>query len=109
MISIREPGGTALGEALRDLLQHQTEVDIHMQAEWLLFSASRAQLIHEVIEPALKKAEHGFYVIALSILPSPIRDTEESLMGTHETASRIYARYVNAGYHLFCRWMWMKD
>jgi dTMP kinase len=50
----REPGGTTLGEALRDLLQHNPAGrQMVPEAELLLFAASRAQLAREVIQPAL--------------------------------------------------------
>ena len=49
----REPGGTPLGEHLRDLLLHRSEIDLNLTAEMLLYMASRAQLVSEVIEPAL--------------------------------------------------------
>lgn len=51
----REPGGTPLGEKLRELLLHAKELAISSRAELLLFLASRAQHIVEVIEPALAK------------------------------------------------------
>lgn len=50
----REPGGTKLGEALRHLLKYAPEGQgMAPEAELLLFAASRAQLVREVIEPAL--------------------------------------------------------
>ncbi|NCG08946.1 MAG: dTMP kinase [Verrucomicrobia bacterium] len=50
----REPGGTPLGEALRNLIQHDSEGQAMCpEAELLLFAASRAQLAREVIQPAL--------------------------------------------------------
>ena len=64
----REPGGTLLGERLRDLLQHTPELeDLCDEAELLLFGASRAQLVREVIRPAL---ESGTWVIADRFLDS---------------------------------------
>lgn len=52
----REPGGTPTGEAIRDLLQHNTSGEpIHPGAEVLLFAASRAQLVAHVIAPALAR------------------------------------------------------
>ncbi len=54
----REPGGTRLGEALRDLVKGlKTEDPLVPEAELLLFGASRAQLVRRVIEPRLKKGE----------------------------------------------------
>ncbi|HEY5621973.1 MAG TPA: dTMP kinase [Pontiella sp.] len=54
----REPGGTATGEAIRDILQHDA-VGEHLsgRAELLLFTASRAQLMDQVILPRLNEGE----------------------------------------------------
>jgi dTMP kinase len=50
----REPGGTAIGETIRDLLQFAPEgKDMKPETELLLFEASRSQLVREIIEPAL--------------------------------------------------------
>ena len=51
---LREPGGTPSGEAIRHLLQHAPEGEALVpEAELLLFAASRAQLVSEVIQPAI--------------------------------------------------------
>jgi dTMP kinase len=58
----REPGGTAIGEKIRDLLQFAPEsFAMTPEAELLLFEASRAQLVRETIAPAL---EQGTVVIS---------------------------------------------
>ncbi|MEE2809080.1 MAG: dTMP kinase [Verrucomicrobiota bacterium] len=58
----REPGGTDLGECIRDLLQHAPEGEnMTPESELLLFAASRAQLVREVIKP---KIDSGAYVLA---------------------------------------------
>jgi dTMP kinase len=50
----REPGGTAIGEKIRHLLQFAPEsFAMTPEAEVLLFTASRSQLVREIIEPAL--------------------------------------------------------
>lgn len=49
----REPGGTRLGEAIRDLLLDPANAEMTDRAEALLFAAARAQHVAEVIEPAL--------------------------------------------------------
>jgi dTMP kinase len=51
-VVIREPGGTELGEQIRDVLLYKG-LAIDAEAEMYLFMASRRQLIAEVIEPAL--------------------------------------------------------
>jgi dTMP kinase len=48
----REPGGTPVGERIRDLLLH-SGLDMAPEAEMLLFMASRAELVARVIGPAL--------------------------------------------------------
>jgi dTMP kinase len=55
VVACREPGGTALGERLRDLLKDRSDIAIGMKAEMLLFMASRAQLVDEVIRPAIAR------------------------------------------------------
>jgi dTMP kinase len=51
---VREPGGTPSGEVIRHLLQHAPEgAVLTAESELLLFAASRAQLVREVIRPAL--------------------------------------------------------
>jgi len=49
----REPGGTALGEAIRDLLLDPKSHGMAARAEALLYAAARAHLVEEVIRPAL--------------------------------------------------------
>lgn len=54
VVLTREPGGTAIGESIRELLQFAPEsANMTPEAEVLLFEASRAQLVHEVIRPAV--------------------------------------------------------
>lgn len=57
-IITREPGGTKVGEVMRDLIL-QTEADeLSKEAILLLFTSSRAENIAKVIEPALKDGKH---------------------------------------------------
>jgi dTMP kinase len=53
LLQTREPGGTALGEAVRTLVLDPAQPSITAEAELLLMFASRAQLVREVIAPAL--------------------------------------------------------
>ena len=53
VVMTREPGGTALGERVRELILHGDE--IAPWAETALFAAARAQLVDEVIRPALAR------------------------------------------------------
>jgi len=54
VVSSREPGGTPLGEKLRDLLLHDK---MHLETEALLMFASRREHIAQVIEPALDRGD----------------------------------------------------
>jgi dTMP kinase len=58
VVSTREPGGTSLGEHLREILLHEA---MHPETEALLMFAARRQHIAEVIEPALSE---GAYVVS---------------------------------------------
>jgi len=53
VVLTREPGGTPLGEAIRGLLQHDHSETPVARAEVLLFLASRAQHVEQLIRPAL--------------------------------------------------------
>jgi len=53
----RDPGGTALGDRLRGLLLDRDSVSFGLRAEMLLYMASRAQLVEEVVRPALARGE----------------------------------------------------
>ena len=53
LLKTREPGGTHLGERVRGVLLDPSFDSMYERAEVLLYSASRAQLVHEVIRPAL--------------------------------------------------------
>ena len=53
----REPGGTTVGESLRTILLDPNEI-VAVRAEALLMAASRAQLVADVIRPALLKGQH---------------------------------------------------
>jgi dTMP kinase len=60
-IRVREPGGTSIGEKIREILLDTACSEMTRRAEVLLYSASRAQLIGQVIGPALKS---GAWVLA---------------------------------------------
>ena len=56
--TMREPGGTPIGEEIRHTLKHSRANEaMTAQAELLLMNASRAQLVREVIRPALATGE----------------------------------------------------
>jgi dTMP kinase len=53
VVACRDPGSTPLGETVRDILLHREEIPLAPRAEMLLYMAARAQLVAEVIAPAL--------------------------------------------------------
>ena len=67
VVATREPGGTELGERLRDLVLHGG--DVSPWAEALMYAASRAQHVDEVIRPAL---ERGASVVCDRYLDSSV-------------------------------------
>jgi dTMP kinase len=67
-VAVREPGGTPAGERLRGLLK-DADVDLTPRAEALLFAAARAELVEQVIRPAL---EDGRVVVSDRYLDSSL-------------------------------------
>ena len=65
----REPGGTVIGEEVRELILNPEYKEMSPVTEMLLYAASRAQLVHEVIGPAL---EAGRIVISDRFVDSSI-------------------------------------
>ena len=55
VVETREPGGTALGERLRDVLMHAPDGSHDALSDALLFNAARARQVSEVIRPALNR------------------------------------------------------
>lgn len=53
VVSLREPGGTAISEKIRAILLDPENSEMAMECELYLYEASRAQLVRQVIEPAL--------------------------------------------------------
>lgn len=69
VLLLREPGGTYIGEQIRQILlkrEHQAMTDI---SELFLFAAARSQLVREVIRPAL---EQGVFVICDRFIDSTV-------------------------------------
>ena len=66
---LKEPGGTVIGEEVRELILNPEYKEMSPVTEMLLYAASRAQLVHEVIGPAL---EAGRIVISDRFVDSSI-------------------------------------
>lgn len=86
VIATREPGGTALAEALRQTLLHGG--DIAARAELLLFGAARAQHAREIIAPALMR---GAWVLS-----DRFGDSSEAYQGGGLGLDREFIRTMNA-------------
>jgi dTMP kinase len=68
-VACRDPGGTALGNRLRGIVMDRDTLSISIRSEMLLFMASRAQMVDEIIRPAL---EAGHVVVCDRFLLSTI-------------------------------------
>jgi dTMP kinase len=53
----REPGGTSIGEQIREVIHDLKNVEMHPRTETLLYQAARAQIVEEVFKPRLKAGE----------------------------------------------------
>lgn len=53
----REPGGTSIGEQIREVIHDLKNVEMHPRTETLLYQAARAQIVEQVIKPKLAAGE----------------------------------------------------
>src|SRR4026208_1062411 len=53
----REPGGTSIGEQIREVIHDLKNVEMHPRAETLLYQAARAEIVEQVIKPRLADGE----------------------------------------------------
>lgn len=53
----REPGGTTIGEQIREVIHDLKNVEMHPRTETLLYQAARAQIVEQVIKPRLNDGE----------------------------------------------------
>ncbi len=60
VVSTREPGGTAISDQIREVLTSMKNQELHPRTEILLFLAARAQLVEQVIKPALQAGKIVF-------------------------------------------------
>ncbi|MSR44354.1 MAG: dTMP kinase [Phycisphaerales bacterium] len=68
-VEVREPGGTSIGEKIREVLLDPANSEMVTRCEMLLYMASRAQLVEERIVPAL---ERGAFVLADRFISSTL-------------------------------------
>src|SRR5438128_59484 len=57
VVPTREPGGTPIGDLIRQILLSPEHAEMKATTEFLLFSASRAQLVEQLIRPALQAGQ----------------------------------------------------
>jgi dTMP kinase len=57
VVACRDPGSTPLGEAIRSLLLDRHDLAIHRRSEMLLYMAARAQMVEQIIRPALQQGK----------------------------------------------------
>jgi dTMP kinase len=69
VVLTREPGGTRLGERVREILLGRSDLGIDPRADALLFNAARAQLVAAVVRPAL---EAGHVVVCARFADSTL-------------------------------------
>src|SRR6266481_4230732 len=85
----REPGGTAIGESIRELLQFAPQsASMTPETEVLLFEASRSQLVREVIKPALESGQ--------SVIADRFFDSTTVYQGVARKLDRKIVRQLNA-------------
>ncbi len=57
VVGVREPGGTRIGDKVRGILLDPESIEMGPRSEFFLFGATRAQVVGEVIRPALKRGD----------------------------------------------------
>ncbi|MEL7626704.1 MAG: dTMP kinase [Anaerolineaceae bacterium] len=57
VVKTREPGGTKIGDQIREVLMRMENTELHPRTEILLFLAARAQLVEELIKPSLQEGK----------------------------------------------------
>src|SRR5881392_451060 len=85
----REPGGTPIGESIRDLLQFAPHSsDMTPETELLLFEASRSQLVREIIKPALERT--------VCVITDRFFDSTTVYQGAARKLDRQIVQWLNA-------------
>lgn len=57
VFSTREPGGTSIGEQIREVIHDLKNVEMHPRTETLLYQAARAQIVEQIIKPRLQAGD----------------------------------------------------
>lgn len=94
-IMVRDPGGTGLGERIREVLLNPDNESMGLRCEMLLYMASRAELVDELIRPALK---NGKLVIADRFV--------SSTLAYQGTAGGLSAEEIRAAAHAATGGLW---
>jgi len=93
VVPTREPGGTEIGEQIRNIIVHNSKGDeMCPETELLLFTAARAQVVREVIAPALTRgavvlsdrfldSSTVYQGIARNLAPGPVNDINRFAVG----------------------------
>ncbi|HYC72163.1 MAG TPA: dTMP kinase [Opitutaceae bacterium] len=93
VVATREPGGTEIGEQIRNIIVHNSRGDeMTPEAELLLFAAARAQVVREVIAPALLRgavvlsdrfldSTTVYQGIARNLAPGPVNEINRFAVG----------------------------
>lgn len=97
VVFTREPGGTAISEHIRDIVLSKESTAMSVETELLLFLAARAQLIEEVVAPALAAGRNvvsnrfGLSTIAYQIYG---RQRQEYLPFLREVSAFVVGEYI---------------
>jgi dTMP kinase len=88
VLETREPGGTAIGRTLRDILMDASNTELDPVTEWLLLEADRRQHVRETLQPAV--ARGGF------VLCDRFSDTTEAYQQEGRGLDPDAVRFVDA-------------
>jgi dTMP kinase len=95
VVTTREPGGTGIGEQVRAVLLNSRTLGLAPLAELALMFASRAQLLEEIVQPALAAGQH--------VLCDRYTDSSEAYQGA---GRELGTNTVLAIHHIVCRNFW---
>ncbi len=87
VLAIREPGGTRISESIRQILLDGDHATMSARTEILLYSAARAQIVYEVIKPALAQGN--------IVLADRFVDSTTAYQGFGRNLDREFVQHVN--------------